>query len=162
MKKRNADLTVAIRPLEQDLENLELCRTFLDCRYPQHNNTAEGYYQGFFLNGIVDSCRIEFRLRRRLIGASIVDIGRNWLNAVYFYFDPYESDRSPGTFNILTLIDFCREQGIDYLYLGYYIREVAAMSYKSAFKPFYLLEREGWVRHDSDVPAAEDAAGASG
>ncbi len=162
VRQRNADVTVEIGPLKQDQENLELCRTFLDCRYPQHNNTAEGYYQGFFLNGIVDSGRIEFRLRGRLIGAAIIDFGRNWVNAVYFYFDPDEGRRSLGTFNILTLIDFCREREIDYLYLGYYIREVAAMSYKSAFKPFYLLEREGWLRHDAEGLTADGAGGVSG
>ena len=145
--QRNADVQVDIGSLAEDLENLDICSHFLNSRYPQHNNTAEGYYQGFFLNTIVDSSRIEFRLRKTLLGASIIDIGRNWLNAVYFYFDPIFSRRSLGTFNILTLIDFCRERGIDYLYLGYYIAEVSAMSYKSAFKPYFLLEDGVWVRH---------------
>jgi arginine-tRNA-protein transferase len=146
--QRNADVKANLGPLVQDAENLDICSLFLESRYPQHNNTAEGYYQGFFLNGIVDSGRIEFRLRKRLLGASIIDIGRNWLNAVYFYFDPFEARRSLGTFNILTLIDFCREKGIDYLYLGYYIAEVSAMSYKNAFRPFSLLESEGWTRYE--------------
>ena len=144
VQKKNADLDSRVTGLVQDRENLDLCRRFLERRYPHKNNTAEGYYQSFFLNGIVDSCRIEFRLAGRLVGASIVDIGRNWLNAVYFYYDPDESGRSPGTYNILTLVDLCRQWGIDYIYLGYYIREVAAMSYKTAFNPHALLEEGQW------------------
>ncbi len=87
---------------------------------------------------------MQYRLDGRLVGASIIDIGENWRNAVYFYFDPDEGRRSLGTFNILPLLDFCRERGISYLYLGYYIQDVAAMSYKSAFKPYYLLQAGGW------------------
>ena len=82
------------------------------------------------------------------MGNSIVDIGENWLNAVYFYFDTTESSRSLGTYNILTLIDFCIQKSIDYLYLGYYIEGVSAMDYKSRFRPYYLRQREQWVRFD--------------
>ncbi len=135
---KNADIVVSVNAPAADVENLMLCQKFLERRYPQKNNTAEGYYDGFFLNGIVDTLRLEYRLAGRLVGAAIVDIGESWLNAVYFYFDPEEGRRSLGTFNILTLLDLCRERGIDYLYLGYYIREVAAMSYKASFKPHWL------------------------
>ena len=144
IRKKNADITVTLDGLLPDVENLELCQKFLQRRYPQKNNTARGYYDSFFLNGIVDSFRLQYRLDGRLVGASIVDIGDNWLNAVYFYFDPDEGRRSLGTFNILTLLDLCQERGIDYLYLGYYIQNVAAMSYKSSFKPHYLYLDGVW------------------
>lgn len=144
IRKRNADISVSIEGLTLTEENLELCQKFLERRYPQKNNTAQGYYDSFFLNGITDSLRIHYRLEGRLVGAAIVDIGDNWLNAVYFYFDPDEGRRSLGTFNILNLLDLCQERGIDYLYLGYYIPGVAAMSYKSSFKPHYLYLDESW------------------
>ena len=80
----------------------------------------------------------------RLIGVAIVDGSEQWLNAVYFYFAPEESWRSPGTMNILNLINFCRHHGIGHLYLGYCIEEVQAMCYKSAFKPHELLLGDGW------------------
>ena len=83
----------------------------------------------------------------RLVGASIIDIGENWANAVYFYFDPDEGRRSLGTFNIVSLVEFCRARGIDYLYLGYYIQDVAAMSYKSSFKPYFLLQDGRWRQY---------------
>ena len=144
IRKKNADITVTLNGLPPDEENLELCQKFLQRRYPQKNNTARGYYDNFFLNGIVDSFRLQYRLEGKLVGASIIDIGDKWLNAVYFYFDPDEGRRSLGTFNILTLLDLCQERGIDYLYLGYYIQSVAAMSYKSSFKPHYLYLDGVW------------------
>lgn len=145
--KKNSDLSVTLNPVRMTEENLQLCEQFLQKRYPQKNNTAIGYYSGFFLNHIVNSLEFHYREGGRLLANGIVDIGENWMNAVYFYFDTAESKRSLGTFNILTLIDFCLEKSIGHLYLGYYIEGVSAMSYKSRFRPHYLKHGEDWVRY---------------
>ena len=142
--KKNHDLEVSFHPLKMDHEHLELCRRFLHERYPQERNNAEGYFGGFFCNTIVNSMRIDFRLHGRLVGGSIVDLGQNWMNAVYFYFDPSEKQRGLGTYNILTLIDTCLEMGIEFLYLGYYIAEVPAMNYKKNFRPYELFLGNVW------------------
>jgi len=143
--KRNQDLTVSLDQLQLDLEHMELCDLFLRTRYPRERNRAPGYYGEFFCNGIADTRQVQYRLGEKLLGASIIDIGRNFMNAVYFYFDPGEARRGLGTFNILSLIRLCRELGIGYLYLGYCIAETQAMRYKAAFKPHQLLLGEGWV-----------------
>ncbi len=135
---------MAILPLQLDRETLALCEKFLQSRYPREHNNAPGYYRDFFFNNIVNSVQIQYRLGERLVGTSIIDIGYNWLNAVYFYFDPDESKRSLGTYNILQLVDLCRKWEIDYLYLGYLIQSVPAMSYKSKFRPHYLFSENSW------------------
>jgi arginine-tRNA-protein transferase len=142
--KKNSDIEVRFDRVDMDRENLDLCGRFLEARYPQEYNSADGYYGGFFCNSIVDSMRVEFRLKGRLVGGSIIDLGQSWMNAVYFYFDPAESARSLGTFNILTLINLCLEFGVEYLYLGYYIPNVRAMSYKEKFRPHELFENGLW------------------
>lgn len=146
VKKRNRDLTISFDSVRMTKENLNLCEHFLRTRYPQKTNTALGYYSGFFLNHIINSVEFQFRKDGRLVANGIVDIGGNWMNAVYFYFDTAESKRSLGTFNILTMIDFCLQQSIDYLYLGYYIEGVSAMDYKSRFRPYYLKQGDSWLR----------------
>jgi arginyl-tRNA--protein-N-Asp/Glu arginylyltransferase len=142
--KKNSDLTFEILPLGPNLENLELCDRFLAARYPKENNSARGYFKDFFLNNIVSSGQIQYRLGGKLIGTTIVDMGYNWLNAVYFYFDPEESKRSLGTYNILHLLEICTEWDIEYLYLGYLINEVPAMSYKKNFRPHDILREGEW------------------
>ena len=142
--KKNQDVEMAILPLQPDLETLDLCEKFLQIRYPRENNNASGYYRDFFLNNIVNSAQIQYRINGRLVGVSIIDIGYNWLNAVYFYFDPAQSKRSLGTYNILKLVDLCLEWDVEYLYLGYFIESVPAMSYKSNFRPHYILESDRW------------------
>ena len=135
---------MAILPLLPDLETMDLCEKFLKNRYPKENNNAPGYYRDFFLNNIVNSAQIQYRVGDRLVGASIIDIGYNWINAVYFYFDPDESHRSLGTYNVLQLIDLCLEWEVGYLYLGYLINSVPAMSYKSNFRPHYVISDKKW------------------
>ena len=144
--KKNEDIETSILPMRPSQENLELCEKFLRTRYPRENNTAKGYYRDFFLNNIVNSASLQYRVNGRLLGTSIIDIGYNWLNAVYFFFDPEDSRRSLCTYNILQLIQLCREWEIEYLYLGYVIRSVSAMSYKCNFRPYYTLGLDRWHR----------------
>ena len=145
--KKNRDVEIEYAPIEVSRENVTLCEKFLRNRYPHKNNSGRSYYEGFFLNHIIPGMEIRYRLDGRLLGTGIVDIGTNWMNAVYFYFDPADAKRSPGVFNILTLLETCRKLDIEYLYLGYYLKEVQAMRYKDRFSPHYLLENGVWKQY---------------
>ncbi len=142
--RKNRDVNVSIGAIRPSRENLELCDKFLQERYPNKGNTAAAYYAGFFINRIVSTFEIRYRVKGRLIGNAIVDIGENWLNAVYFFFDQNEAKRSPGIYNILTMINFCLQKNIDYLYLGYNIDEISAMNYKKRFNPHFLFRESQW------------------
>ena len=142
--RKNRDLTVSISPLSCSRENLALLEKFLAVRYPTHNSSALDYYNGFFLNHITSTVEISYRIGPRLVGVSVVDLSTAWLNIVFYYFDPDEAGRSPGTFNILHIIDFCLREKIEYVYLGYWIRDVRQMAYKANFKPHYLLRGTTW------------------
>lgn len=143
-KNRDIDVSIgAIRPTE---ENMMLCDTFLQARYPNEGNTANAYYAGFFLNKITSTFELRYRLKGKLVGNAIVDIGNNWLNAVYFYFDQDEAKRSLGTYNILTLINFCLTRKINYLYLGYNIDQISSMNYKKNFKPYFIYRNSQWIQ----------------
>ncbi|MFC1843360.1 arginyltransferase [Thermodesulfobacteriota bacterium] len=141
---KNRDITVEITPLTCSQENLSLLEKFLAARYPEHDNSALDYYNGFFLNHINNTVEISYRIGSRLVGVAIVDLSTTWLNIVFFYFDPAEGKRSPGTFNILYLIDFCRQKTIQFAYLGYWIKNVRQMSYKANFKPHQILQGDIW------------------
>ena len=142
--RKNQDVEVEFSPMEPTEENVKLCEKFLTSRYPQKHNDGRSYYEGFFLNRIIPGMELRFRIQGRLVGTGIVDVGENWLNAVYFYFDPDEASRSLGTFNILSMIDTCLKLDISYLYLGYHIEGVSGMSYKSRFNPHYLYCNNTW------------------
>jgi leucyl-tRNA---protein transferase len=143
---KNLDLTIECTPLHATAEKLSLCNKFLQSRYPGRGNSAGEYYFGFFQSTITNAFELEYRTPEgHLVGVAVVDVGSNWLNAVYFYFDPAEAARSPGTFNILYLLDLCLQRRIDHLYLGYWINGVQAMNYKAGFKPHQLLIKQNWI-----------------
>lgn len=142
--RKNSDVTVGVAPLAMSGENLDLLDMFLSKRFPECRSNAAEYYRGFFISSISRCFEIRYRVGDRLVGVAVIDGDEEWLNAVYFYFDPREHRRSPGTFNILYLIDFCRRHRLPLLYLGYQIDAVAAMNYKANFKPHQLLLDGSW------------------
>jgi len=145
---RNQDLSVEVGLIAVSDEKLALLDLFLRDRYPAHAGTARDYYSGFFLNGMKNTLEVTFRIDGKAVGVSVVDISEQSLSAVYFFHDPAFGKRSLGTFNILYLAELAAQHRLEYIYLGYWIKEVAAMRYKSRFKPHYLLEQGRWIRVD--------------
>jgi len=137
--KKNQDVRVDLAPLTMSRENMDLLQRFLSTRFPESRSSAESYYSGFFITSIARCFEIRYRVGDSLLGVAIVDAACAWMNAVYFFFDPGQGWRSPGTLNILTLAHICQTHRIGSLYLGYWIDGRAGMSYKSAFRPHELL-----------------------
>lgn len=142
--KKNSDVAVGVAPLTMSNENLVLLDRFLHTRFPNGKSDAESYYAGFFVTSMTRCFEIRYRVAGELLGVAIVDGSSDWLNAVYFYFDPDQAWRSPGTLNILYMINFCKNQQIPLCYLGYWIKEVQSMQYKAAFQPHETLIDGKW------------------
>lgn len=108
--------------------------------WPERGIDYEGYHESFLSGN--SSTLFEFRYKRkdRLIGIGLVDIFPNCLSSGYFYHDPDWREDGPGTFSLLQELRFARERGMQYLYLGYWIRDCQSMQYKSNFGPAELLE----------------------
>lgn len=79
----------------------------------------------------------EFRYYRGddLVGVAIADVGYEAMSAVYCYFDSELSELGIGNFSVLKQIEACREWGIKYLYLGFYVAGNAHMKYKASYLP---------------------------
>lgn len=143
--RKNQDISAEIAPLTMSRENIDLLQRFLSSRFPEGRSSAESYYTGFFITSIARCFEIRYRLDQQLVGVAVIDASPSWMNAVYFFFDPVHSWRSPGILNILTLNHICTTQKIPFLYLGYWIDGLAAMSYKSGFCPHELLWDGEWL-----------------
>ena len=141
--QRNQDVVASVgRPQPTD-EKHALYRRYLEAR---HDGAMSGSSEEFheFLHAAPEMTReVVFRVAGRLLGAGIFDAASEALSAVYFYFDPELGKRSPGTFNVLWLIEEARRRSCPWLYLGYYVADSRRMAYKASFRPCELLEDTG-------------------
>jgi arginine-tRNA-protein transferase len=74
----------------------------------------------------------------------IVDLGRESLSSVYFYFDPDRADLSPGVFSVLQEVELCRRTGRKYLYLGLFVKDCRHLAYKADYEPHERLIGGAW------------------
>lgn len=144
--RANQDLEVRIGRPEFSVEKAELYRHYLEARHEREPGDGP---EGFLYDSPVESREIEFRLGDRLVCVAIVDLIPAGLSAVYTYFGPDFAARGLGTFAVLWEIDFCRQRGWPYCYLGYYVRDCQKMNYKTRFVPHEIRDGDSvWRRHD--------------
>jgi leucyl-tRNA---protein transferase len=138
--KRNSDLTTHRRPAQFTEEHFELYLRYQSIRHTgdSMDDPDPEKYRRFLVDSEVETFFLEVRRQDRLLAVSIVDRVNEGFSAIYTFFEPYESSRSLGTYLILRQIDLARSEGLQWLYLGYWIAESRKMSYKANFRP---LER---------------------
>ncbi|MDH5656403.1 MAG: arginyltransferase [Spirochaetia bacterium] len=125
------------------------------CSQHSHNEEIGESYEFFFTESFLEKDTKELQLYAdgRLCGIGIMDFLSDTLSSVYFFFDPDYAKFSPGTYSILLEIEIAKEQGMKFYYPGFYIKDAKTMSYKSNFRPCYILDikKEEWVPFAEDV-----------
>jgi len=81
------------------------------------------------------SIQSEYYLEGKLIAAGFIDIGSDCLSSVYFVYDTDYSRLGLGTLSVLREIEYAKELGLKYYYLGYHVAGCDRMTYKGNFLP---------------------------
>jgi arginine-tRNA-protein transferase len=144
--RQNEDATVSTGIPSLTDEKLGIYADYLSAQHGPAKEMSEDDLTRFLYRSPLLTLEFEYRVRGRLMAVGIVDACSRSLSSVYTYFDPEFSRRSPGTFSALKEILFCRDQGVPYYYLGFFVEGCPSMNYKKRFRPCEILTREGrWV-----------------
>lgn len=87
-----------------------------------------------------------YRIGGKLVGVGYVDDLPGGPSAIYFFYDPDERDRSMGTFNVLSVLEYAKATSRPYVYLGYFVDGCRSLQYKANFRPNQVYSPDGtWV-----------------
>jgi arginine-tRNA-protein transferase len=143
---QHATLEATAHPLEDKPEYYALY-----CRYQETRHTGGGMdnddyaaYQSFLLESHIDSILVEFREAGVLRMLSVVDVLTDGVSAVYTFFDPDVPNASFGVYNVLWQMELCRQLGLQFIYLGYWIQSSRKMAYKTQYQPAQGLIENQW------------------
>lgn len=147
IKSLNKDLTLSVEEAFATQEQYQLMHRYLKTR---HHGGGMSEMDFMRYEMMVEECSAETEIvtyrdaADTLIAAVLIDRLDDGLSMVYSFFDPEERRRSLGNLMILDQITRCRELGLDYLYLGYWVEGSPKMDYKARFQPCEILGPEGW------------------
>lgn len=145
---KNRDLQVMAVPPQFTDEYYALYEKYINTRHSDgdmYPPTPE-QFSAFLIEGGQKGCFYEFRdPAGRLLALAVTDYLTSGLSAIYTFFDPDEERRSLGSFAILWQLKEVKRLELEYLYLGYWIRECQKMSYKIAYNPLEMLLHGQWI-----------------
>ena len=144
--QHHKNLASSLHPLQDKEEYFALYLRYQLARHAgggMENDNRE-QYRNFLLESHVDTLLVEFREHGLLRMVSIIDVLENGLSSVYTFYEPDQPKASFGTYNVLWQLELCRKLKLDYLYLGYWIKNSNKMAYKANFRPLQFLTQGEW------------------
>ncbi len=152
VRRANLDIAVAVQPTVATMEQYELFKRYLDARHAGGGMTQMSYqdYEFMVEDTPVQSILVEYRLAdladSPLVAVALTDVMPDGLSMVYSFYDPDLAHRSMGTFLILDHIEQVRSAGLDYVYLGYWVKDSPKMAYKGDYRPLEVQRGSlGWT-----------------
>lgn len=145
---RNQDLQVYMASATFQDEHFALFERYISERHAGGgmDPATPAHYWSFISSHWCPTQLYEFRLGPTLLAVAVVDELENGLSAVYTFFDPHHHARSLGTLAVLQQISAAQAQGLDWVYLGYWVEGCRKMAYKTRYNPheIFISERRDW------------------
>lgn len=178
---QHAHLEASLHPLLDSPEHYDLYQRYQRARHPNGgmDNDDRGSYQNFLLQSHVDSLLVEFRdppdrmqahagentwqgtgyqgRRGALRMVSMIDLLSDGLSSVYTFYEPDLPRARLGVYNVLWQIELCRKLNLDFVYLGYWIRQSRKMAYKTEYRPAQGLIDGAWRVIDRELTQRQPA-----
>ena len=128
-------------------ERYELFLKYINSRHSQGQMSQMSYreFKDFLFNSPIDTKVFDLiNHKEKLIGSIILDVLDDGLSAVYSFYDPSFLKQGLGINLILKSIIEAKNNKLNYLYLGYWIKSSSKMSYKAKFNNVELYLNGRW------------------
>ena len=102
--------------------------------------TPEHYFSSFVDGHNEFGYEVLYFDEDKLIGVDLIDILPSGISSIYFYYDTDYTEYSLGRLSLYQQIIYAKEQNKDWIYLGYYVKDCASLSYKAQYTPYLTLE----------------------
>jgi len=144
--KKNINTQATIKPAVFTQAHYDLYLRYQAIRHGDGDmaHSSADDYINFLGSSWCNTYFVEFSIANELAGIAVIDQLDNALSAVYTFFDPRFSSYSLGVYAVLWQIEHARQQNLEFLYLGFWIKECKKMAYKSNYQPLQLLLDKHW------------------
>ena len=149
--RKNADISVTVCKPRATTEQFALFKRYLNARHAGGGMTQMNFidYEYMVEDTPVQSVLVEYRLTsvpgNPLVAVALTDVMPDGLSMVYSFYDPDMAKRGFGNLLILDHIDQVKQAGLQYVYLGYWVKDSPKMAYKAAFRPLEVQKGPlGW------------------
>ncbi len=128
-----SDIEVRFRDLEYRDEIFEIyCDHSLN-RFGKESD-PDDFIAAFYTKSC-PSLQSEYHLKGELIAVGFIDVSSKGLSSVYYIYKTSFEQYRLGTFSVIKEVEHAATLGLNYYYLGYYIKENRRMEYKGHFHP---------------------------
>lgn len=149
--RRNQDLRVEVQPVGFSPEKYELYRKYQTSRWKKDSVMGPTEFAETYCHQPGKGLDFCYFQGEQLVGVGWVDWAPSGTSSVYFCWD-CDPRRSLGIYSVLYEIEWARQNGLKYVYLGLYVEGCSSMVYKSSFYPHQRRYRgQEWL--DIDSPA---------
>lgn len=142
--RRNADVDCIIQSPTITRDHIELFNRYhadMTRRkgWRENSTTPQDYFESFLCGRYEFEREFLYIAGRKLIAVGLVDVTEKSASSVYFYHDPDWRDFALGVFSMIRELDYLRNNGVSYHYLGYWIEACGSMAYKCRYRPNQIL-----------------------
>ncbi len=157
---KNNDIRVELGQPECTEEHLNLYNKYHLHQHQEKNWPFEKQLESSYIQNYVEGANdygyeVKYFLNDKLCAVGYIDILKNAISSIYFFYDPELKSRSLGTFSVLTEMNLCKQFDLEYLFLGYWVEKCPSMQYKAKFKPHELMHerpnlevKPNWIKPD--------------
>ena len=143
---KNDDTKIMIKEPLATQEHIELYNKYHAYKSKKngwkHQDINRSKYYETYVNGAFEFGKeLRYYIDDKLVCVDLIDILEDGISAIYCYYDPDYPRFSLGTYSLLYQIHLANNLGLNWVYIGNWIKGYKDFKYKENFQPLQVLER---------------------